>query len=282
MTNEPCLGAHLVSPRRGYSHHGIYVGSSKVIHYSGFSTGLSSGPVEEVHIDTFSDNKGFTIRSHVAKFSGKEIVNRARSRLGQDAYNVFNNNCEHFCLWCVTGQHDSRQVDFSAVTVSPGVITTSGLAGKELIRISGSVSGLSGSGVMNGLASIGKLVRGGAVAGVFIVGSGGGLIVTYAMNNSVLADNIGLDFAEREARSVGRGAGYAGTFLGAAGSVASISVAGTVSGLSAAGITSGLAAIGAAFGGGMATGLTVALAAPAAAALAVGYGSYKIFRWFKD
>ncbi|EFL5564207.1 hydrolase, partial [Escherichia coli] len=29
------LGAHLSSDRPGYTHHGIYVGNGKVIHYSG-------------------------------------------------------------------------------------------------------------------------------------------------------------------------------------------------------------------------------------------------------
>ena len=32
---EPPLGSHLVTPRRGYLHHGIYVGARKVVHYSG-------------------------------------------------------------------------------------------------------------------------------------------------------------------------------------------------------------------------------------------------------
>ena len=34
MNDEPSLGAHLISPRNGYSHHGIYVGSGRVIHYA--------------------------------------------------------------------------------------------------------------------------------------------------------------------------------------------------------------------------------------------------------
>jgi hypothetical protein len=34
---EPPLGSHLVTPRRGYLHHGIYVGARKVVHYSGLA-----------------------------------------------------------------------------------------------------------------------------------------------------------------------------------------------------------------------------------------------------
>jgi Lecithin retinol acyltransferase len=30
---EPALGSHLVTPRFGFAHHGIYVGGGKVVHY---------------------------------------------------------------------------------------------------------------------------------------------------------------------------------------------------------------------------------------------------------
>jgi hypothetical protein len=32
-------------------------------------------------------------------------------RLGEDRYSVLTNNCEHFCEWCVRGEHRSYQVD---------------------------------------------------------------------------------------------------------------------------------------------------------------------------
>ena len=32
-------------------------------------------------------------------------------RLGEDCYSVLTNNCEHFCEWCVRGEHRSYQVD---------------------------------------------------------------------------------------------------------------------------------------------------------------------------
>ena len=34
---EPPMGAHVVTQRRAYTHHGIYVGSGKVIHYAGLA-----------------------------------------------------------------------------------------------------------------------------------------------------------------------------------------------------------------------------------------------------
>jgi Lecithin retinol acyltransferase len=38
-------GAHLTSPRRGYLHHGIYVGAGRVIHYGGFNRPFRRGPI---------------------------------------------------------------------------------------------------------------------------------------------------------------------------------------------------------------------------------------------
>ena len=48
------FGDHLVSPRIGYSHHGIYIGDDQVIHYSGFANGISSGEIEISSLDEFS------------------------------------------------------------------------------------------------------------------------------------------------------------------------------------------------------------------------------------
>ncbi|MBM3395582.1 MAG: hydrolase, partial [Betaproteobacteria bacterium] len=42
------VGSHLITPRRGYIHHGVYVGEGRVIHYAGFKGFLRAGPVEEV------------------------------------------------------------------------------------------------------------------------------------------------------------------------------------------------------------------------------------------
>jgi len=47
-TENPRWVRTLFTPRRGYLHHGIYVGARKVVHYSGFTHGLRRGPVEEV------------------------------------------------------------------------------------------------------------------------------------------------------------------------------------------------------------------------------------------
>lgn len=109
---EPPRGAHIVSPRRGYTHHGIYVGRDRVVQYGGLTCGLRTGPVQEVFLTQFSRGYPIWVRFEESPwFDSDEVVRRARSRLGEDHYNPLTNNCEHFCEWCVRGQQLSYQVD---------------------------------------------------------------------------------------------------------------------------------------------------------------------------
>lgn len=277
------IGAHLVTPRMGYTHHGIYIGGGEVIHYSGLADGLTSGPVTSITLEGFSGGKNFYIKEHpLPKYIRDEVVARARSRLGEQFYDVATNNCEHFCEWCIEGSHDSSQVD--AATGAAASVTSSaiGLVARGVVAGSGAVIGTSGAGIMSGLATAGGVVGGGAVAGIAVLGAIPGAAAASLLNNTVLADNPGHSEEERGARSVGRTASYAGAAVGTLGSVGAVAAAGSVAGLSAAGITSGLAAIGAVVGGGMAAGVVVATAAPAAAAAAIGYGAYKVVKWIEE
>src|SRR5882757_5002556 len=109
---EPPLGSHLVTPRRGYLHHGIYVGAREVVHYSGFAHGLRRGPVEEVPFAHFACGQRVWVRSDApSDFDHWEVIRRARSRVGEDRYRLLTNNCEHFCEWCLYGVHRSYQVE---------------------------------------------------------------------------------------------------------------------------------------------------------------------------
>jgi hypothetical protein len=105
-------GTHLVTARRGYTHHGVYVGEGKVIQYGGFVRGLHSGPVEEVSLEQFANGHPVWFRQgRLPTFEPHQIVERARTRIGENRYHVLTNNCEHFCEWCLRGEHRSDQVD---------------------------------------------------------------------------------------------------------------------------------------------------------------------------
>ncbi len=101
------LAAHLVSPRRGFMHHGLYAGQGRVIHYAGLAGG---GSVEEVSLERFSRGRMIYLCESARRFSAEEVIRRARSRLGESSYRVLSNNCEHFCEWSLRGDSVSAQV----------------------------------------------------------------------------------------------------------------------------------------------------------------------------
>ncbi len=105
------VGAHLSTPRRGFTHHGIYVGNGRVVHYPGSSCRFDTGPVTEVSLAEFERGRGLRIEHTPCRFDAEDVALRARSRIGEDAYRVTVNNCEHFCHWCRTGVARSEQVE---------------------------------------------------------------------------------------------------------------------------------------------------------------------------
>lgn len=106
------VGAHLMTPRWGYTHHGIHVGQGRVVHYAGLSRTLIRGPVEVVSLAHFAGGRELFVKTGAeARFTPDEIVRRACSRLGEDRYRLASNNCEHFCEWCRVGESRSEQVE---------------------------------------------------------------------------------------------------------------------------------------------------------------------------
>lgn len=105
------LGTHLIVKHFGYSHHGIYAGRGRVIHYSGFAHLFKKHPIEMTSIENFSHGKKIIIQSYSnPKFKGRKVVRRMRSRMHENNYHLIINNCEHLCTWAITGVESSPQV----------------------------------------------------------------------------------------------------------------------------------------------------------------------------
>jgi len=108
---ELLVGTHLIAHRRGYTHHGIYLGDGRVVHYAG-RIKYPHGLIEEISLAEFSEGRAFRVEKlESGRFNGHEIVRRARSRLGESRYDLLRNNCEHFCNWCRLGENRSLQVE---------------------------------------------------------------------------------------------------------------------------------------------------------------------------
>lgn len=105
------LGTHLIVKHFGYSHHGIYAGRGRVIHYSGFAHLFKKHPIEMTSIENFSHGKKIIVQSYSnPKFKGRKVVRRMRSRMHENNYHLIINNCEHLCTWAITGVESSPQV----------------------------------------------------------------------------------------------------------------------------------------------------------------------------
>lgn len=117
-------GDHLKVNRIGgvYSHHGIYIGGEKVIHFNGEpGEGKSQASVVEDSLSTFSSGGAVEVVDYQnEKFSGEQVVERAKLRLGETGYNLGFNNCEHFARWCKTDCPRSLQVETTLLGSSVG------------------------------------------------------------------------------------------------------------------------------------------------------------------
>lgn len=109
--NKFRIGNHLIVNHFGYSHHGIYAGKGRVIHYSGFAHLFKKHPIEITSIQQFARGKKISVRYYnQPKYIGRLVVKRMRTRMHENNYHLVINNCEHLCSWAITGVESSPQV----------------------------------------------------------------------------------------------------------------------------------------------------------------------------
>lgn len=107
-------GDHLIVVRGGYSHHGVYVGNRRVVHFTGEPLAKKGAHIEEEDLRVFFGGcTSVGVVEHADALPSDEILARARSCLGsgEGTYDLLINNCEHFATWCVTGHAHSSQVE---------------------------------------------------------------------------------------------------------------------------------------------------------------------------
>jgi hypothetical protein len=90
----------------GY-HHGIYADGGRVIHLTGASAKEAKVQISPLYM--FLNGGEIEIEYHDDANPGVTLY-RAVLSLEQGGYNIVTNNCEHFALYCVSGQKSSWQV----------------------------------------------------------------------------------------------------------------------------------------------------------------------------
>ncbi len=124
------IADHLFVDCGAYSHHGIYIGEGRVVNFDSTAARKVLGTVNgappkivEVSMDEFSGGSEIHVRAYEESslcFDSTEAVARAKSKLGERGYDLALNNCEHFAVWCKTGESSSTQVDSACKVVSAG------------------------------------------------------------------------------------------------------------------------------------------------------------------
>jgi hypothetical protein len=198
-------GDHICAKRRGYAHHGIYIGDRSVIHYAGLSDGLSAGPIERCTLQQFKGaaSEYIVIKWGERPFTHEETVERAHSRLGEDKYDLIWNNCEHFARWCVSGISDSPQVRDAAAQAAGGLATAVTMyragaaartAGPMLAKIAGSTaaSSAASSALVSTTTSASAVALAGLSGGSAVTGLSGivgiaGIAATPALGSNAVA-----------------------------------------------------------------------------------------------
>lgn len=106
-------GTHLVVEMGTYDHHGLATGDGRVIHFGRGVFDIANAIVEEVSMQVFANGNEIRAADSLATFGPEEIVQRARTRIGERGYDLFDNNCEHFVNWCRSDRNESHQVNLT-------------------------------------------------------------------------------------------------------------------------------------------------------------------------
>lgn len=93
-------GDHIYVYRPAYSHHGIYDGCGRVYHYNGKAFVPESAVIEKTSLEEFAGGTRIYRWDYKTRLTPDEIIGRAESRLGEQDYDLCDNNCERFAQWC--------------------------------------------------------------------------------------------------------------------------------------------------------------------------------------
>jgi hypothetical protein len=121
-----------------YWHHGIDIGDGTVVHYSGEPLRWVEACICQVSMDVFlRGGDPVVVKHRGAARPPADVVKEALSHVGEQGYNLFERNCEHFACYCQTGRWKSRQVRKAlraAVGVAAGGILVVGTVTMVALR----------------------------------------------------------------------------------------------------------------------------------------------------
>ncbi|HBE71168.1 MAG TPA: hypothetical protein DDW52_23730 [Planctomycetaceae bacterium] len=125
-----------------FQHHGIDMGDGTVVHLVASDGGRltidnqdQSFCIRRDSIDDFAGGAEIHTKQHLGARRVDEIVQTAESMIGPARYNLIENNCEHFAVYCSTGRPSSEQIEMSEQVVSSALSMASKVAAAASSRI---------------------------------------------------------------------------------------------------------------------------------------------------
>jgi hypothetical protein len=96
-------------------HCGICEGDNSVIHFAPLDSSKTKEDaiIHRSTLEEFLNGSLYIVIEFPPEkcLPPEESIQRACSRLGEKAYNLFLNNCDHFATWCKTGENCSLQIE---------------------------------------------------------------------------------------------------------------------------------------------------------------------------
>jgi len=124
---RPADAVELVCPQAGFpKHYAVYLGTKNGL--PEFIANITDG-IQILSTERLTDFVQRYQVTNIERFNGnhhqrKYAVKRALSRIGEKAYNLVFNNCEHFKNWVLNGEDISKQT----VCIGTGIAATGAAA----------------------------------------------------------------------------------------------------------------------------------------------------------
>lgn len=117
---EPKYGDIIrVEINKDYHHFGIYVSDDEVIQYGllqdifkeAKDVVVLKSTIDEFRNKKFVEVREYSLKEKLLKNKPDKVVSKARARLGEANYNLYENNCSHFVNECVFNKHISDETN---------------------------------------------------------------------------------------------------------------------------------------------------------------------------
>ena len=121
----------------------LFIACSTEKHGESGVQGVAMVIEEVVELDPTTETvEIITYSTKTSVYSPDKAIERARTKIGEQAYHLFNNNCESFVNWALTGEAESKQGDFAKIALAgAGLAVVFGVGAAVTVGVLRALSG---------------------------------------------------------------------------------------------------------------------------------------------